>query len=186
MEAALVGEDDQLMAEALPVGSMLAGQEEVHSKLPKVGKGRVGSQRKHQTSPAYVGLAQEVRMALRMARIIREGHKVGWLITRRKKIKGLGIQLASLASEREGLGKEGWLEYASVLEKGAAKLKEANEEAEGWERSKAVQDDGASIRRRRRQGGCSLFEWAQEGKPSKGCRRSKTKVAKRLKVADNV
>jgi hypothetical protein len=35
-EAALVGEGDQLMAEAL--GAVLPGQEEVHSKLPKVGK----------------------------------------------------------------------------------------------------------------------------------------------------
>ena len=64
MEAALVEEGDQLMAEAL--GTVLAGQKEVHSKLPKVGKRRSGSQRKHQTSPAYVRLAQEMRMALRM------------------------------------------------------------------------------------------------------------------------
>ena len=52
MEAALVEEGDQLMAEAL--GAVLAGQEEVHSKLPKVGKRSSGSQRKHQTSPAYL------------------------------------------------------------------------------------------------------------------------------------
>ena len=64
MEAALVEEGDQLMAEAL--GTVLAGQKEVHSKLPKVGKRSSGSQRKHQTSPAYVRLAQEMRMALRM------------------------------------------------------------------------------------------------------------------------
>ena len=37
-EATLVEEGDQLMAEAL--GAMLAGQEVVHSKLPKVGKGQ--------------------------------------------------------------------------------------------------------------------------------------------------
>ena len=97
MEAALVEEGDQLMAEAL--GAVLAGQEEVHNKLPKVGKRRSGSQRKHQTSPAYVRLAQEMRMALRMARSIREGHKVGWLIARRLKVKGVGIQLPCLAKD---------------------------------------------------------------------------------------
>ena len=69
VEAALVEEGDQLMAEALE--AMLAGQEEVHSKLPKVGKRISGSQRKHKTSPA------SVRLALRMAKNIREGHKVG-------------------------------------------------------------------------------------------------------------
>ena len=58
---------------------------------------------------------------MRMARSIRWGHKVGWLITRRERIKGLGIQLPYLVSEGEGLGKKGWLEYASVLEKRAAK-----------------------------------------------------------------
>ena len=36
-------------------------------------------------------LAQEMRMAMRMARSIREGHKVGWLIARRLKMKGMGI-----------------------------------------------------------------------------------------------
>ena len=36
VEAALAEEGDQLMAEAL--GTVLAGQEEVHSKLPKVEK----------------------------------------------------------------------------------------------------------------------------------------------------
>ena len=45
VEAALVKEGDQLMAEAL--GAVLAGQEEVHSELPKVGKRSSGSQRKH-------------------------------------------------------------------------------------------------------------------------------------------
>ena len=75
VEAALVEEGDQLMAEAL--WAVLAGQEEVHSKLPKVGKRSSSSQRKHQVSPAYVRLAQEMRMALRMAKSIREGHKVG-------------------------------------------------------------------------------------------------------------
>ena len=45
VEAALVEEGDQLMAEALR--AMQAGQEEVHNKLPKVGKTSSGSQRKH-------------------------------------------------------------------------------------------------------------------------------------------
>ena len=66
IEAALVEEGDQLMAEA--PAAVLAVQEEVHSKLPKVGKRSSGSQRKHQTRPAYGRLAQEMRMALRMAR----------------------------------------------------------------------------------------------------------------------
>ena len=65
-----------------------SGQEEVHSKLPKVGKHSSGSKRKHQTSPAYLRKAQEMRMAQRLARYIREGRKVGWLITRRLKFKG--------------------------------------------------------------------------------------------------
>ena len=54
MEAALAEEGDRMMAEALE--AMLAGQEEVHSKLPKVDKRSSCSQRKHQTSPAYVNL----------------------------------------------------------------------------------------------------------------------------------
>ena len=62
-EAALVEEGDQLMAETL--GVVLAGQAEVHSKLLKVGKRSSGNQRKHQTSPAYLRQAQEMRMALR-------------------------------------------------------------------------------------------------------------------------
>ena len=84
MEAALLQEGDPLMADALE--AMLAGQEEVHSKLPKVNKRSSGSQRKHQTSPAYVRLAQETRIALRMARNIRGGRRVGWLIARRLQI----------------------------------------------------------------------------------------------------
>ena len=56
-----------------------------------VGKRSSGSQRKQQTSPAYLRQAQEMRLALRMARNIREGHQVGWLITRRLKTKGMGI-----------------------------------------------------------------------------------------------
>ena len=98
VEAALVEEGDQMMARALE--AMLAGREEVHSKLPKVGKRSSGSQRKHQTSPTYVRLAHERRLALRMANNIREGHKVGWLITRRLKIKGMGIQLMEKGSAR--------------------------------------------------------------------------------------
>ena len=117
IDAALVGEGDQLMAEAL--GAVLAGQEEVHSKLPKVGKRSSGSQRKHQTSPAYLRQAQEMRMSLRLAKNIREGHKVGWLIARRLKIKGMGIKLLGLPDDGEGVGMNGWREYASVLEKRA-------------------------------------------------------------------
>ena len=65
-------------------------------------------------------------MALRMARNIREGHKVGWcswLIAKRLKIKGMGIQLPSLANGGEGLGMKGWREYASVLDKKAKGLR---------------------------------------------------------------
>ena len=121
VEAVLVGEGDQLMAEALR--AVQAGQEEVHSKLPKVGKRSSGSQRKHQSSPAYVRLAHETRMGLRLARSIREGHKVGWLIARRLKMKVMEIQLPWLADEGEGLGKKGWLEYAGMLEKKAEEQK---------------------------------------------------------------
>ena len=91
----------------------------MHSKLPKVDKRSSGSQRKHQNRPAYLRLTQEMRMALRMARSIREGHKVGWLIARRLKMKGMGIQVPCLANKGEGLGRKGWLEYARVLEKRA-------------------------------------------------------------------
>ena len=104
-EAALVEDGDQLMAEALR--TILAGQEEVHNKLPKVGKRSSGSQRKHQVSQAYVRLAQEMWMALRMARSIREGHKVGWLIARRLKMKRMDIQLPCLANAGEKLGRKG-------------------------------------------------------------------------------
>ena len=121
VEVALVKEGDQLMAEAL--GAVLAGQEEVHSGLPKVGKRSSGSQRKHQTSPAYLRQAQEMRMALRLARNIREGRKVGWLIARRLKMKGMGIQLPCLPYDGEGMGTKGWREYASVLEKRARGLR---------------------------------------------------------------
>ena len=83
----------------------MAGQEEVYSKLPKVGKRSSGNQRKHQTSPTYmyVRLAQEMRMALRMARNIREGHSVGWPIARRLKINGMGIQLPCVSIDGEVL-----------------------------------------------------------------------------------
>ena len=50
-EAALVEEALQLVADAL--GALLAGQEEVHNKLPKVDNGSPSSQRKHPTSPVY-------------------------------------------------------------------------------------------------------------------------------------
>ena len=116
----MVREGDQLMAEALG-----AGQEEVHSKLSKVGKRSSCSQRKHQTSPVYLrkAPAQEIMMALRLAKSIREGDKVTWLIARRLKIKGLGIKLHGLPADGEGLGVKGWREYASVLEKRAKGLR---------------------------------------------------------------
>ena len=161
----MVEEGDQLMAEALR--AVKAGQEEVHSKLPKVGKRSSGSHRKHQSSPAYVRMAQEMRMA----RSIREGRKVSWLIARMLKTKGMGIQLLCLANEGEGIGRRDWLEYARVLEKRAEDLRSrlhgdlrqlADEEAEGWEGVEADQDDGASIRRGRRQRGSSPVECTQE------------------------
>ena len=62
-------------------------------------------------------------MALRMAKYIREGRRVGWLVAKRLKIKEMGIQLPCLVSEGEGLGKKGWLEYAKVLEKRAQGLR---------------------------------------------------------------
>ena len=62
-------------------------------------------------------------MALRMARSIREGHKVAWLIARRLKMKGMGIQLPCLANDGAGIGRKGWLEYAGVLEKRANELR---------------------------------------------------------------
>ena len=68
-------------------------------------------------------LAQEMRMALRMARSIREGHKVGWLIARKQRVKGMGIQLPCLANEGDGLGMKGWRVYANVFEKREAELR---------------------------------------------------------------
>ena len=62
-------------------------------------------------------------MALRLARSMREGHKVIWLIASRLKVKGMGIQLPCLINEGEWLGRRGWLEYAGELEKRAAKLR---------------------------------------------------------------
>ena len=64
----MVAQGNKLMAEALR--AMLAGQEAVYKKLPVVGRRGAGGQRKHQSSPAYVKLAQEVRMAVRLARLI--------------------------------------------------------------------------------------------------------------------
>ena len=62
-------------------------------------------------------------MALRLARSMREGHKVIWLIASRLKVKGMGIQLPCLINEGEWLGRRGWLEYAGELEKRVAKLR---------------------------------------------------------------
>ena len=115
VETALVEKGDHLMAEA--TRAVPTGQEEVHGKLPKVGKRRSGSHRKHQSSPAYVRLAQEMRMALRMARSIKEGHKVGWRIARWLKMKVLGIKMPCLANEGEELDRKDWLGHARVSEK---------------------------------------------------------------------
>ena len=81
VEEDVVAQGDQLMAKAL--GAMLAGQEEVYKKLPVVGSRVAGGQRKHPSSPVYVKLAQETRMAVRLAKLIREGTRVGWLVTGR-------------------------------------------------------------------------------------------------------
>jgi hypothetical protein len=62
---------------------------------------------------------EEMRIALKMARNIREGHKVGWLIARRLKIKGRGTQLPCLPADGEGLGKKDWLQYAGEEGTGA-------------------------------------------------------------------
>ena len=121
VEASLVEEGDRLMAEA--TGALLAGQEVVHGTLPRVGKRSSGSQRKHQSSPGYVRLAQEMRMLLRLERWIREGRKVGWLVATRMTMKGMNIRLPSLANEGEGLGVRGWLGYARVLRKKAEELR---------------------------------------------------------------
>ena len=74
---------------AVVLRAVKAGQEEVRNKLPKVGERGSGSHRKHQSSPAYVRLAQEMGMAL--------GHKgerrVSWLIARRlqlEEMEGIG------------------------------------------------------------------------------------------------
>ena len=48
---------------------------------------------------------------------------MGWLVARRLKVKGMGVQLPCLADEGEGLGVRGWLEYARVLEKRAKVLR---------------------------------------------------------------
>ena len=96
VEEDVVAQGDQSMAEAL--GAMLAGQEEVYKKLPVVGRRGAGGQRKHQSSPVYVKLAQEMRMAARLAKLIREGTRVGWLVTRLAKIKGLVIHMPHLSN----------------------------------------------------------------------------------------
>ena len=70
----VVAQGNKLMREAL--GAMLTGQEAVYKKLPVVGRRGAGDQRKHQSSPVYVKLAQEMRMAVRLARLIREGTRV--------------------------------------------------------------------------------------------------------------
>ena len=107
------------MAEAL--AALLAGQGVVSSKLPKVGRSGAW---KHQSSPAFVRLAQEMRMAGRMAKSIREGWKVRQLmIGRREEIKGLGIELPYLADGGGGLGRKGWLGYAGLLEQRVRTLK---------------------------------------------------------------
>ena len=41
-------------------------------------------------------LAQEMKMAVRLVRLIREGTRVNWLVTRLAKIRGLGIHMPHL------------------------------------------------------------------------------------------
>ena len=96
IEEEVVTQGDKLMAEAL--GSMLADQVAVYKKLPMVGRRGVGDQRKHQSSPVYVKLAQEIRMAVRLARFISERTRANWLVTRLAKIKGLGIHMPHLSN----------------------------------------------------------------------------------------
>ena len=62
-------------------------------------------------------------MAVRLARLIREGTRVNWLVTRLAKIKGLGIHMSHLNNGGGGLGRKGRKEYATVLDQCAAKLK---------------------------------------------------------------
>jgi hypothetical protein len=76
VEEEMVTQGNTLMTKAL--GAMLTGQETVYKKLPVVGRRGTGGQRKHQSSPVYVKLAQEMRMAVRLARLIREGTRVNW------------------------------------------------------------------------------------------------------------
>ena len=45
-----------------------------------------------------------MRMAVRLARLIMEGTKMNWLVTRLAKIKGLGILMTYLNNGEEGLG----------------------------------------------------------------------------------
>jgi ribonuclease HI len=121
VEEEMVTQGNRLMTEAL--GAMLSGQETVYNKLPVVGRRGAGGQRKHQSSPVYVKLAQEMRMAVRLAKLIREGTRVNWLIARLAKIKGLGIHMPQLSNGGEGLGRKGWKEYAAVLDQSAVELK---------------------------------------------------------------
>ena len=60
---------------------------------------------------------------MRLARLIREGTRVNWLVTRLAKIKGLGIHMPHLNDGGEGPGRNGWKEYAAVLDRRASKLK---------------------------------------------------------------
>ena len=121
IEIVLVKEGDQLMAKA--VGVVLSGQVEVHNMLPKVGKRSSSSQREHHTSPSYARLAQEMMVALWMARSIREGPRVGRLVARGLELEGMGIQLPCLTIKGEGFGRKDWLRYARVLEKRTKELR---------------------------------------------------------------
>ena len=62
-------------------------------------------------------------MAVRLARLVREGTKVNWLVTGPAKIQVLGVHMPHLNDGGEGLGWKGWKEYAAVLDQCAAKLK---------------------------------------------------------------
>ena len=112
-------------------------------------------------------------MALRLARNIREGHKVGWLIARRLKIKGMGIQLPCLPSDGEGMGMKGWRVYASALEKRAKGLRSGlhcdlrqqmkkQRVGRGVRLTRMMELDGANIRGRWWQRGCSPHKCSEE------------------------
>ena len=70
-----------------------------------------------------VKLAQEMRRAVGLARLIREGTRVNWLIVMLAKINRLGIHMPHLNNGGEGLGRKGWKEYVTMLDQCAMELK---------------------------------------------------------------